>query len=293
LHLEWGGSPAPLPLLRGVWGAALHDLDARAYAEAFGPTGPAATPGYLLRWSDARRQDHVDWLLFGAGLSHEPVLRRAWDVAGGRGLRGTRQPFLVRTFEPLAPVGVPRTHEGPWTLDRAAWPLPPDRACRVCFLEPLRLLRQGRLIGEPSLTDLVFAAVRRVEALLPPGTRPLWSRQKDRFVREARGRPSEWVGWRDALVRYSASQQSDLEMRGVGGILSLPHGVGPVHELLASALWLHLGKGTVFGLGRPMVLPDDAQSCRPGGRFCRRNGPTEAHGVEGSVSPGGGTQSRR
>lgn len=40
----------------------------------------------------------------------------------------------------------------------------------------------------------------------------------------------------------------------MAGELHLPAGPGPLWPLLAAALWLHLGKGTIVGLGQPKVL---------------------------------------
>lgn len=39
-------------------------------------------------------------------------------------------------------------------------------------------------------------------------------------------------------------------MPGVAGALDLPAGPGPLAPLLAAACWLHLGKGTIMGLGQ-------------------------------------------
>jgi hypothetical protein len=56
-------------------------------------------------------------------------------------------------------------------------------------------------------------------------------------------------------VRYSGRQRQELEFHGVTGELPLPAGPGPFADLLAAALWLHLGKGTVMGLGQMVVVP--------------------------------------
>ena len=33
----------------------------------------------------------------------------------------------------------------------------------------------------------------------------------------------------------------------------LPDGPGPLWPLIAAATWIHLGKGTVFGMGQPIL----------------------------------------
>src|SRR5207249_1429779 len=49
LVLETPGVQATVPLMRGVWGAALHDLDSAAYRTVFNPAPADGPPGYLLR----------------------------------------------------------------------------------------------------------------------------------------------------------------------------------------------------------------------------------------------------
>jgi hypothetical protein len=44
-------------------------------------------------------------------------------------------------------------------------------------------------------------------------------------------------------------------MQGVVGTMDLPDGPGPQSPLIAAAQWLHLGKGTVMGLGQLRIIP--------------------------------------
>ncbi|MEW6744994.1 MAG: CRISPR system precrRNA processing endoribonuclease RAMP protein Cas6 [Planctomycetota bacterium] len=46
-----------------------------------------------------------------------------------------------------------------------------------------------------------------------------------------------------------------MDLRGVCGMLELPDGPGELWPLLLAAQWLHVGKGTVMGLGRLDVEP--------------------------------------
>jgi hypothetical protein len=52
-------------------------------------------------------------------------------------------------------------------------------------------------------------------------------------------------------------------MQGVSGSLDLPEGLGPLALLLAAAQWLHLGKGTVMGLGQLRIIPLDVWADPP------------------------------
>jgi hypothetical protein len=238
-------------MLRGTWGAALHDLDPAAYTRVFDPPAPGV-PGYLLRPAppDPATAPALDWFLFGAAAGDDAVLRRAWDVAGGCGLGKERRPFLVRRFLDLGPDGRPNDRGGPWPVAEAGWPADPAAPCGLSFPAPVRLLRHGRLIERPTLADIVVAAHRRVAALMPPPAKAAWQDLRDPLLELARSRPSSWSGARLDLQRYSARQEVEVELRGVSGVLELPAGVSALAPLLAAAAWLHLGKGTVFGLGQ-------------------------------------------
>jgi hypothetical protein len=99
------------------------------------------------------------------------------------------------------------------------------------------------------------AALRRVHALGGPVADPLWAARHE-WLEVARAIAcSPWQGRRLDLVRYSGSQRREIEMQGVVGTLDLPDGPGPLSPLVAAAQWLHLGKGTVMGLGQLRVIP--------------------------------------
>ncbi len=274
LVLDTPGVRATVPMLRGVWGAALHGLDPDVYAAVFAPSAPNTPVGYLLRPAPAGPLDAaaLHWFLFGPACRHDEVLRRAWDVASGMGLGPQRRRWFVRRSLPLGPDG----HEGgdghPWPLDAVAWPLAADAPCRLRFPAPLRLLRRGRLLEQPTLADLAVAAGRRVAALLPAADLPAWGTLQPRVLALARGRPAgPWQGSRLDLVRWSARQQDEIDLHGVAGSLPLPEGPGDLWPLLAAASWLHLGKGSAIGLGQLRVLAGitDEGGLSPG-RFRRR-----------------------
>jgi hypothetical protein len=178
------------------------------------------------------------------------------------GLGPARRRFHIRAFRSLDPAGnllsAARESSG-WPLFQAVWPLagtPDSTPCRLRFPAPLRLLRLHRLIEQPTLPDVVVAALRRLEAFLPSPASEALARIKRALVEQARTRPAvSWHGRRLDLVRYSARQKTELEMRGVSGYLDLPDGPGPLWPLLAATQWLHLGKGAVVGMGQLVVDP--------------------------------------
>jgi hypothetical protein len=257
LVLDTPGVRASVPMLRGVWGAALHGLDPEAYAAVFAPPTPNTPVGYLLRPAPPGPHDApgLHWFLFGDACRREEVLRRAWDVASGMGLGPQRRRWFVRRWTTLGPDGQESGDSRPWTLDAVRWPLAPDAPCRLHFPAPLRLLRRGRLLEQPTLADLAVAAGRRIAALLPEADRPCWEALAPAILALARGRPAgPWQGARLDLVRWSARQQSDVDLHGLSGVLPLPAGPGDLWPLLAAASWLHLGKGSAIGLGQLCIL---------------------------------------
>jgi hypothetical protein len=144
-------------------------------------------------------------------------------------------------------------YESAWPLSAAAWPLddPAETPCRLVFPAPLRLRRHGKLIDEPTLPDVIAAATRRIAAYLPAEHQTAWKELGRAALESARHRMAgPWRGQRLDLHRYSARQESELDLHGVTGSFDLPQGPGELWPLLAAAQWLHLGKSTVMGLGQ-------------------------------------------
>ena len=263
LHLETPGVLATVPMLRGVWGAALHALSQGVYGRLFGGDD-AAVPRYLLRPAprEALPAPAVELLLFGDLSDDEKATAwAAWDQAAGTGLGAERWPFRIVQAVPLAwdetPLRPARVQPG-FTLADLPWPLDrPTRACRLDFPAPLRLIHHKRLVEKPAPADLVVAALRRIQALAAgdPLVQTLWE-SRTAWLDLARSIPCRrWEGRRLDLVRYSGSQHAELELRGVSGSLSLPDGPGPLSPLLKAATWIHLGKGTVMGMGQVRIMP--------------------------------------
>lgn len=253
-----------LPVLRGVFGAALHELDENAYQEVFRTDEPDASPGYLLRHCGHRvdGQAVFELVLFDRALPYCDVVFEALQLAGERGLGRDRRPYRLSRLAWLDAGGRPvleLAQEQPFGLDEAAWPLAGDPAttpCRVLFPEPVRLMRQGNLIELPTLRDVVVAACRRLGMLLGPeakeGARALQSAGLDCADRTA---SQPFLGAAGSVGRWSATQGQFIDLRGVSGHLDLPDGPGPLWRLLAALQWVHCGKATVVGLGRVVVVP--------------------------------------
>jgi hypothetical protein len=251
-----------VPLLRGVWGAALHDLDRRLYDSLF-EGKPGGTPGYLLRPASgsSERGFMLDFLLFGAPeAAAEELAWSAWELALQRGLGPQRVPARLEDVRPVAWDGTlltPARRQPGFALAPLPWPGSAARPCRLVFPTPLRLLRDGCLIAAPTVADLTLAALRRFNALAPEAADPSWAARSS-WLGLARALPAEpFRGEACDFVRYSGRQKTEIELRGVVGELSLPQGPGLLAELLLASTWLHLGKSTVQGLGQVRIEVDN------------------------------------
>lgn len=261
LHLETPGVLATVPMLRGVWGAALRAESERDYREVF-EGGETQGPRYLMRPAprEASPAPAVEFLLFGrVDESTIGAIWDAWERSCRQGLGPDRRPFRIVEVRPLAWDGTPlraAKDQPGFSLAPLPWPVgDPSQACRLDFPAPLRLLRDGRLIREPAPPDLVIATLRRIQALAGSIADPLWTARRD-WLEAARSIPhSPWQGHPLDLVRYSGSQRREIELQGITGFLDLPNGPGPLAPLLAASQWLHLGKGTVLGLGQLCITP--------------------------------------
>jgi hypothetical protein len=116
-------------------------------------------------------------------------------------------------------------------------------------------MRRSRLVERPGLADIVVAGLRRVQAFMPDTTAASdLAKLRPALLEIARLVPSRpWSGGRLDLQRYSARQEAVLEMRGVAGHLELPEGLKSLWPLINALTMLHVGKGTVVGMGQVVV----------------------------------------
>ena len=252
---------ATVPMLRGVWGAALRAESEACYCRLF-EGAESERPRYLMRPAPqvAEPAPAVEFLLFPATTNllddrdDEEIAWTAWDRACRQGLGPHRQPFRISSAVPLAWDGSALEPRGGSRV--LCWKTCPGRP------EP-RKRRAGS--NSPPRSGCCARASSSRHRLRPtsswrpctgsapwPGPTPTRSGQRGGTgSRLGRAVPFEpWQGRRLDLVRYSGSQKAEVELRGVAGSLALPVGPGPLSPLLAAAAWIHIGKGTVMGLGQ-------------------------------------------
>ena len=208
--------------------------------------------------------------LIGPAQAQAPYLIHALQFAGQRGLGRGGGRFRVTVLEREQTLGA-EDWRLVYTPESAQYlaatpgdrtnpvPKPAPSRVRVHLLTPLRIKRRGHLVGpaefEPG--NLLHALCERI-ALLgehygADGAGRHWARIKT----EAEGVRMEhqdlyWQDW----TRYSSRQNTLMEMGGLLGHMLL---TGPGLSALWSALdygqWVHVGKGTSFGLGAYTLGP--------------------------------------
>jgi hypothetical protein len=131
--------------------------------------------------------------------------------------------------------------------------LPPAPASvTLTFRTPLRIKHGGRFVGPAHLTaqDLCRTLASRIAVLFEqygPGERFDWAGLHDAMrVVELSAANLRW----HELTRYSSRQQTEMQMGGLLGELTLQGpGLAALWPLIWLGQWTHVGKGTSFGLG--------------------------------------------
>ncbi|NLO80567.1 MAG: CRISPR system precrRNA processing endoribonuclease RAMP protein Cas6 [Xanthomonadaceae bacterium] len=175
--------------------------------------------------------------------------REVLDAAAA--LRLGRQPLRLVEATPL-----PISGELPSRPGEAAVPQPPPapKRVRVHLLHPLRLRRENRYLGPQDFDFRTFFTTlcRRIsmlraqeDDLAPLEADYRWLAERAQAVHVADA-CLRWVEWK----RYSARQQREIPMGGIVGVFTAAGDLEPLWSWLWAGQWLHVGKGTVMGLGR-------------------------------------------
>ena len=210
-------------------------------------------PSAVDRNGHANNVEYVRWMQ-DVAVQHAAAASAAWQCLCERGLGPERHNVTIQNTFILGPAARNDPRVAPvWVLSKADTP-PADQPCRLTFSAPLRLLRNGHLIEQPSLADIVIAGARRIGLFLPVPAQKHWNALGRQLLELAKDTPAGiFEGDRRDFYRYSGRQKRELGMRGVSGALLLPNGPGELAGLLGALEWLHIGKGAVFGLGQPTL----------------------------------------
>lgn len=137
-------------------------------------------------------------------------------------------------------------------------PSSPESSSQTCeeitlhFCTPLRLQENGRALPPNRLSPrtLLMAAVRRASLMAEfhGNAPPAWDFAKlgEQSAAVNDEKSLKWQDW----TRRSSRQQQTMKLGGVLGSWKLKGNLAPFLPALRMGEWLHIGKETVFGLGR-------------------------------------------
>ncbi|GHT89573.1 CRISPR-associated protein Cas6 [Betaproteobacteria bacterium] len=201
-----------------------------------------------------------DMALMGRALHELPLITQAWKNAGEHGLGPGDGTAELREIHYLPPSEQPVSIYNPENKRLTEISLQPVicppaehvNELTLRFISPLRLQENGHALTVARLTPgaLLMAAVRRaalIHNLYGDGT-PEWDFKA--LAQQAASVEGEkdlhWQDW----TRRSARQQQTMQLGGVMGEWTLRGNLQPFWTALHWGKWLHVGKETVFGLGR-------------------------------------------
>lgn len=194
--------------------------------------------------------------LIGNGVDYLPHFLTALSIMGEMGIGKGRGKFEVE--EVLS--GGKRIYDGTtlhwpeeyFTLERAteeARSLPGDRVS-ISFVTPMRLLFRKNFVTVPEFHIIIGSLIQRIENLrrFHCGAEvPIFGKElieKARSV-EITENTTEWADWE----RYSHRKKRRMKLGGIVGSVSYEGDLSCFLPLIILGEWIHVGKGTSFGLG--------------------------------------------
>lgn len=144
-------------------------------------------------------------------------------------------------------------------IARRAQHLPTDRL-RIRFLTPTRLRYEGKLTDYVLFHHVVRALLRRLSSLLyfHCGVEPQMDFTGLIAQAEQVHTVQSSLRWVEQ-ERYSRRQHTSLRMGGFTGEMVVEGNLQPFLPLLVAGEYVHVGKGTVMGLGKMQLVHEEAK----------------------------------
>jgi hypothetical protein len=220
---------------------------------------PLIAPGETFSFSVVLLDRAIDYL---------PVLIHAVSIMGDSGI-GRGRTFGFGRFETATVFsGDNLVYDGAAKmlnsnrceslLDLESFDMEEQAVCRVRFISPLRVKYGNRLHRELPFHLLIRTALRRISAL----EHAYQGMEPDIDYRGLIGRAEKVrvqatdVRWKE-VFRYSNRQKKKISLGGMAGETKYAGDLSPYMPFLRYCEQVHLGKQTVFGLGRIQVEKDD------------------------------------
>ncbi|MED5073850.1 CRISPR system precrRNA processing endoribonuclease RAMP protein Cas6 [Anoxybacillus geothermalis] len=132
------------------------------------------------------------------------------------------------------------------------WELP-ERSVKsilLHFITPLRLQKKGNILRKFELEEFLLNCQRRLEYVTALYGKAVKINKEE--LLELAQRISvvhEEISWTD-WERYSSKQKRTMNLGGIMGTVVLSGNITPILPMLYSCSFFHIGKQTVFGLGK-------------------------------------------
>ncbi|UJP06360.1 MAG: CRISPR system precrRNA processing endoribonuclease RAMP protein Cas6 [Nitrosomonas sp.] len=205
-----------------------------------------------------------DLNLFGHGQRFFPYIVHAMQIAGQDGIGGNRQPFRLNKVDAIdfqhQHVTVYQEAELRSQQSLQAPPLSemPEKIS-INFHSPVRIKQDNKNLaaGHFNFGALFGALLRRISMLSYFHTDTPLETDYAGLASAARNvqfsaENLRWYDW----TRYSARQQTEMQMGGLLGSVSLDmQGLENFWPYLWLGQWTHVGKGTSMGMGAYTIEP--------------------------------------
>ncbi len=195
-------------------------------------------------------------VLIGRAIEYVPYVIHSLKQMGKRGV-GRRQGRFSLEEAGLVAGGqrqqvydalTDKIQKGHVLLNLNRLPLIETETVTLDFLTVTGLKHQGRLVAVPDFETIVRAIFRRVKALNvyhgQAGEAPEFPDFDGSVQTEENRLKKDW--WQ----RYSSRQHTKIKFDGFVGRIRFAGNITPYTRLLQMGRLLHLGRGTVYGMGR-------------------------------------------
>ncbi len=196
-------------------------------------------------------------VLVGKGIDYLPYFVLVFDALGKRGLGREKNKFMLKEVKDGERKLVYSQKEGAlyssfkiYTWKDFQNPQPVSRLA-LHFLSPLRLKIKNKLLSSLTFPLLIKSLSRRISLLSEFHCgQSLWNSLQNLFpLAEKIKIIEEKFLWHD-IMRYSTRQKRKMKLGGIKGRIVVEGELTPFLPLLRIGEYIHVGKGTTFGLGK-------------------------------------------
>jgi hypothetical protein len=233
-----------IPILRGLYGMSLNNLNKQLYDKVF----YCDHPQYIIRPHIKSRigseteyritnNFSFEFIIFNEAVQHWDVLLNAWKLAGLIGYDKKRIRFNINKITDIK------------------YDLQVNRLNKLMFPHGLRLMKKGKLVIQPDFYDIILACLYRLQTVNKDFNIHTFPHTNE-ILELAKPVPSIWQGETVAIKRYSARQRQEFAMQEIFGMLHLAQhfNADSFQPLLQFASLFHIGKGSIIGLGKVLTI---------------------------------------